>query len=107
MIARKRYNNDTAYFQEEGKQTPISGRLNDIVGGRFQLISISAEETIFEDVNLGFKHKVALFRPEPGDASYGNQGQPGKISSPNGMPRSGGGNLNQYNQVPTICSSAR
>ena len=24
MIARKRYNNDTAYFLEQGKQTPMS-----------------------------------------------------------------------------------
>ena len=99
MIARKRYNNDTAYFQEEGKQTPISGRLNDVVGGRFRLISISPEETIFEDVNLGFKHKVALYRPAPGEASYSNPNTPGRIS-PNGMPRNGGGNLNnQYNQT--------
>lgn len=66
MIGRKRYNNDTAYFQEQGQQTPISARLNDVVGGRFRLLSISAEETVFEDVNLGFKHKVALYRPPPG-----------------------------------------
>ena len=66
MIARKRSNNDTAYFMEQGRQTPISARLADVVGGRFRLISISAEETVFEDVNLGFKHKVALFRPPPG-----------------------------------------
>lgn len=67
MIARRRYNNDTAYFQEQGKPTPISARLNDVVGGRFRLISISADETIFEDVNLGFKHKLALYRPAPGE----------------------------------------
>jgi hypothetical protein len=29
-------------------------------------MSISADETLFEDVNLGFKHKVQLFRPAPG-----------------------------------------
>ena len=69
MIARKRSNNDTAYFMESGRQTPISARLNDIVGGRFRLMSISAEETLFEDVNLGFKHKVALHRPAPGTTS--------------------------------------
>jgi len=69
MIARKRSNNDTAYFMEQGRQTPLSARLNDVVGGRFRLMSISAEETVFEDVNLGFKHKVALFRPAPGTAS--------------------------------------
>jgi len=69
MIARKRSNNDTAYFMEQGRQTPISARLTDVVGGRFRLISISAEETIFEDVNLGFKHPLKLFRPAPGTAT--------------------------------------
>jgi hypothetical protein len=69
MIARKRYNNDTAYFQEQGKQTPTGARLNDIVGGRFKLVSISADETVFQDVNLGFKHRVPLYRPAPGTAS--------------------------------------
>jgi hypothetical protein len=69
MIARKRSNNDTAYFMEQGRQTPISARLTDVVGGRFRLISISAEETIFEDVNLGFKHRLDLYRPPPGTAT--------------------------------------
>jgi hypothetical protein len=69
MIARKRYNNDTAYFMEQGKQTPIGARLNDVVGGRFRLVSISASEAIFQDVDLGFKHRVPLYRPAPGTAS--------------------------------------
>lgn len=77
MIARKRSNNDTAYFMEQGRQTPISARLNDIVGGRFRLMSISAEETLFEDVNLGFKHKVQLHRPAPGTASSTGPSRPG------------------------------
>ena len=64
MIARKRYNNDTAYFEEPGKEEPIGARLNDIVAGRFRLKSISAEEVIFEDVSLGFKHKLALNRAD-------------------------------------------
>lgn len=68
MIARKRYNNDTAYFMEPGKQTPASYRLNDIVGGRFRLVSISAEETLFEDVSLGFRHPVKLSRASAGTA---------------------------------------
>ena len=66
MIARKRYNNDTAYFLEQGKQTPVGARLNDVVGGRFRVISISAEETVLQDTNLGFKHRLALYRPAPG-----------------------------------------
>jgi hypothetical protein len=69
-----RSNNDTAYFQEQGRPTPVGARLNDIVGGRFRLVSISAEETVFEDVNLGFRHKLPLYRPAPG--STGASGQP-------------------------------
>lgn len=60
MIGRKRYNNDTAYFMETGKTMPNGARLNDIVGGRFRLIDISASEVILEDVNLGFKHRIAM-----------------------------------------------
>jgi hypothetical protein len=80
MIARKRSNNDTAYFMEQGRQTPLSARLNDVVGGRFRLMSISAEETVFEDVSLGFKHKVPLFRPAPGTVSA----QPARPGFPSG-----------------------
>ena len=60
MIGRKRYNNDTAYFLETGKTTPFGARLNDIVGGRFRLIDISSAEVVFEDVNLGFRHRLAI-----------------------------------------------
>jgi hypothetical protein len=76
MIARKRYNNDTAYFEEPGKETPIGARLNDVVAGRFRLKSISAEEVVFEDVSLGFKHKLALNRPSPGQTSSTLPGNP-------------------------------
>jgi hypothetical protein len=79
MIARQRYNNDTAYFQEQGKQTPIGARLNDVIGGRFRLKSISAGETIFEDVNLGFKHRLALYRPAPGQSAGNNPGGQNQI----------------------------
>ena len=74
MIARQKFNNDTAYFQEQGKQTPFGARLNDVVGGRFRLASISANETVFEDVNLGFKHRLALFRPPTGQTAGGSGG---------------------------------
>jgi len=40
------------------------------------LISISAEETIFEDVNLGFKHPIQLFRPAPGTAASSGPPRP-------------------------------
>ena len=60
MIGRKRYNNDTAYFIEQGSPTPIGRRLNDVVAGRFRLVDISPKEVVFEDVNLGFRHQVGL-----------------------------------------------
>jgi len=76
MISRKRFNNDTAYFLEQGKQVPFGARLNDVVGGRFRVISISADEAILQDTSLAFsKHRLPLYRPAPGP-STGNQ-QPG------------------------------
>lgn len=74
MIARQRFNNDTAYFQEQGKPAPTGARLNDVIGGRFRLKSISAGETVFEDINLGFKYRLALFRPAPGQTTGNNSG---------------------------------
>lgn len=62
MIGRKRYNNDTAYFIETGKDKPFGARLNDVVGQRFRLIDISAAEVVFQDVELGFKHRIPLTR---------------------------------------------
>lgn len=60
IVARKRYNNDTAYIKEQGKQDVTSARLNDVVEGRFRLVSISPQELVVEDVSLGFRHKVSL-----------------------------------------------
>lgn len=75
MIARQRYNNDTAYFQESPTKPPFGARLNDVIGGRFRLTSISSVETVFEDVNLGFKHHLALIRPQAGQTSGSNPNQ--------------------------------
>lgn len=71
LIARKRANNDTAYFEEQGKPQPFGARLNDVVAGRFRLSSISTNEVVFEDVNLGFRHRLALYRPAPGQSGTG------------------------------------
>ncbi len=72
MIGRKLANNDTAYFQEPGKPAPFGARLNDVVVGRFRITSISPSEVVFEDVNLGFRHKLALYRPAPGQSATNN-----------------------------------
>ncbi|HXF42305.1 MAG TPA: TIG domain-containing protein [Pyrinomonadaceae bacterium] len=66
LIARKMANNDTAYFQEGDSQLPFAARLGDVVGGRFKVISISSEKVVLEDVTLGFRHNLELFRPPPG-----------------------------------------
>ena len=70
MISRKRNNNDTAYFQKKGRnEKPFSARLNDVVERRFRIKSISVKEVVFEDTQLGFQHKLALYRPKPGERS--------------------------------------
>lgn len=81
MISRKYSNNDTAYFMEKTKlntpgAAPTGKRLNDILGGRFRLLSISEKETVFEDVNLGFKHKMAILRTAPSSGSGSPSGFP-------------------------------
>ena len=82
-LLRKRSNNDTAYFKEPGKEMPTSARLNDIVGGRFRLVSISAEKTVLQDINLDF-NRVTLDLVVP-TASVTSQ-----PSSPGGVPGRGG-----------------
>ena len=103
MIARKRFNNDTAYFLEQSNQVPVGYRLNDIVGGRFRLVSISAEETIFEDVNLGFKHRLSLYRPAPGTASAtGTQPGPPNRGFPDNYFPYNPGNVPPGTSIPGI-----
>lgn len=68
----QRANNDTAYFREKGKSVEFGARLNDTVGGRFRIISISKENVVLEDTSLGFRHRLALYRPEPGQNTSGN-----------------------------------
>ncbi|MGH9946388.1 MAG: hypothetical protein ACRD6X_04240 [Pyrinomonadaceae bacterium] len=79
MISRKYANNDTAYFIEQSRMNqpgavPFAYRLNDILEGRFRLVSISSEEVFVEDVNLGFRHSIKLFRPAPGTTTTGGPG---------------------------------
>jgi hypothetical protein len=90
MIGRKRYNNDTAYFTEGSKPTPFGARLNDVVGGRFRLINISSNEVTFEDVSLGFKHRLLLTKGAGSGVGTGAGnnfgGQPNRGGSMDGSP---------------------
>jgi|CXWL01.1.fsa_nt_gi hypothetical protein len=84
MIARKMRNNDTAYLMAPGGTTPIGARLNDVVAGQFRLIDISSTAVIFEDVNLGFKHRVPI-TPAPTGTSSGS-GNPSFPFGPGTIP---------------------
>lgn len=107
MIARKRYNNDTAYFEEPGKKEPTGARLSDVLGGRFKLVSISSKETVFEDTSLGFRHRVPLFRPAPGEGGTSSSGYPQSPSIPGfpNNPNPGGINPIPNNSNPTLPDS--
>ncbi len=70
LIARRHNNNDTAFFQEQSKREPTDARLNDVVGGRFRVVSISVEEVELQDTRLGFRHKLKLERPKPGQRTF-------------------------------------
>lgn len=68
LISRQHANNDTAVFREQGKPE-FSHRLNDVIAGRFRLVSISPSRVIVEDVNLGFRHPLDIFQQSPGTAA--------------------------------------
>jgi hypothetical protein len=64
----RRGNNNVAYFREPGNPIEFGRRLSDIVNpstvnNRFRVVSISGNEVILEDTNLGFRHKLAIMRP--------------------------------------------
>lgn len=100
MIAKRLANNDTAIFREQGKPTEFSARLNDVVSGRFRLISISSNDVMLEDTSLGFRHRLELFKPAPGtvtsslppagpnfDSSRGRPPMPQGFPQPGEMPQ--------------------
>ncbi len=99
MIARQLGNNDTAYLEEQGKQTPTGYRLNDVVAGRFRILNISSERVVVEDTNLGFRHQVELFRPPPGTAST-TTGPGGFPTRPGGVPGRPGSGFPTNPQIP-------
>src|SRR5205085_3797386 len=85
-------------------------------------MSISSAEVVFEDVNLGFRHKIALFRPAPGQTSTSTTTNNSRIENnptyinpnpypnnmdipgiPNNIPRYNPNNPNNTNTInPTL-----
>lgn len=101
LVSRQRANNDTAYLlAKNSKDPPIGVRLNDTVGGRFKVISISNKEVVLKDKDLGFEYRKPLFRTgqngssgsRPGSGGTNNQGFPNNPQvpiqqiGPNGQP---------------------
>lgn len=89
MIGRQHANNDTAYLQETGKPAPTTFRLNDVVGGRFRLVSISPENVVVEDTGLGFRHSIRLEQPTPGAPVIGGGLPTGPIRGGGRLPNTG------------------
>jgi len=77
LIEKKYRNNDMAMLKEKGKNEVASFRLNDPVGDRFRLVSISAREVILEDRSLGFKHRLGFLE---GKGVVGTSGPGGPIN---------------------------
>jgi hypothetical protein len=73
MIGRVRHNNDTAVFRE-GTKPEFAARLNDVVAGRFRVVSISPAQAIVQDVNLGFKHPLKIYQPPAGSTTSSGSG---------------------------------
>jgi hypothetical protein len=80
-ILRARGNNDTAIFERQGKPGNFGQRLNDVIDDRFRLVSISRNEAILEDTQLGFRHRLPLVKGQPGAAGGA---PPGKGGFPEG-----------------------
>jgi len=95
IVSRKRGNNDTAYVMEQGKTLPSTYRLNDIIGGRFRLVSISPAKLLVQDIQLGFlaPYTMELIKGS-GQTSSTTTRQPDQ-NYPNGFP--------QNQQMPQQC----
>ena len=122
MVARARYNNDTAYFIDTGSSggrtplnissanspPPFAARLNDIINNRFKVVDISPNQVVVEDVNLGFRHPIPIVKAQqvaggPGgspSSPFGQPGMPQQITiGPDGIPMINGVPI-QVNQPP-------
>ncbi len=91
LVEKKQRNNDLAILQEKNKSEVSSYRLNDSVGDRFRLVSISSREVILEDRSLGFRYPLPFSEKSAGGSSSGgntvtNGGGFGRGNPGNGLP---------------------
>ena len=71
LVARKRYNNDTAMLQDKQSKEYKNVRLGEAVG-RFKVVSISSREVIMQDTALSFRHSLPFV--DEGTAKNGGNG---------------------------------
>lgn len=57
LVARKRYNNDTAMLQDKQSKEYKTVRLDETLG-RFKVVSISSREVVVQDTELKFRHSL-------------------------------------------------
>ncbi len=96
LVEKKHRNNDMAILREKGKTEVTGFRLNDPVGDRFRLISISGREVVLEDRSLGFKHRLPFSEGKGGGGPGSNTGS--GLGFTNGGRGQNTGLQNQYPQ---------
>lgn len=104
LVARKRYNNDTALLQERQSKEYKNVRLGEAVG-RFKVVSISSKEVVMQDTALSFRHNIP-FMDEKSVGKTGGASSAGRQNNDpgnNGFPQGFDPNVQiQYQQVPGI-----
>jgi hypothetical protein len=106
LVARKRYNNDTAMLQDKQSKEYKNVRLGEAVG-RFKVVSISSKEVIMQDSALNFRHSLP-FIDERTAGKGGSSGSSGRQQNNdplnNGFPQGFDPNMQiQYQQnIPGI-----
>jgi hypothetical protein len=103
LVARKRYDNDTALLQNKQNKEYISVRLNDPVPDRFRVVSISSQEVWVVDTALKLRHKLAFINEKdasragvvPGQGIRNSSAAPPSLGfDPNAQP--------QFQSIPGI-----
>ncbi|MEP6924956.1 MAG: IPT/TIG domain-containing protein [Pyrinomonadaceae bacterium] len=104
LVARKRYNNDTALLQDKSSKEYKNVRLGETVG-RFKVVSISSKEVVMQDTALSFRHNLPYMdertAARAGSSSTGERQN--NDPSNNGFPNGFDPNVQvQYQPIPGI-----
>lgn len=82
LVARKRFNNDTALLQHKTTKEYVNVRLNDPLPDRFRVVSISSREVVVMDTALKLSHRL----PFIDEKNAGKGGAPTVGGRPNPNP---------------------